>query len=226
MGSIIAMVAVVTIVAGIATVTTKQLHSVFTGGTPKDNQLKELLAAWRTDLNDEREALIKLKSEELDLLGQQPSLDRKFLKAKNREVGRIQTIYQENVAVFVSQNFPRAKVDTSLILVQTKDSEYIYRKQGIDTFVSINGSPEGILRGDEFIPAGKMKGTARLEAQPDQRTVHADMDGRTLGILLVSGIGNQVVPRAFEFVDIKSTADRTMLETLTFYYLITQNLDS
>ncbi|MFK8055008.1 MAG: hypothetical protein AB8F78_02710 [Saprospiraceae bacterium] len=226
MGSIIAMVAVVTIVAGIATVTTKQLHSVFSGGTPKDTQLKSLLAKWREELVPERTELISLKDEELDLLGQKPAVDRKLLKAKNRTAGRIQTIYQENVAVFISQAFPKAKVDTNLILIQTKGAEYVFRKQGLDVFVAINGSPEGILRGDEFTPAGTSTPTARLETQPDQRTVHADAGNRTLGILLVAGIGNQVVPRAFEFVDIQSVADRSMLETLTFYYLVTQNLGS
>jgi len=226
MGSIIAMVAVVTIVAGIATVTTKQLHSVFSGGTPKDTQLKALLAKWREELSEERNELISLKDEELDLLGQQPAIDRRLLKAKNRKAGRIQTIYQENVAVFIAQQFPKAKIETNLILVQTKGHDYVFRKQGLDTFVAINGSPEGILRGNEFTPAGASDALARLEAQPDERTVHADKENRTLGILLVAGVGNQVVPRAFEFVDIQSSADRTMLEVLTFYYLITQNLES
>jgi len=146
MGSIIAMVAVVTIVAGIATATTKQLHSVFTGGTPKESQLKSLLAGWKEDLRQARADLIKLKEEELDLLGQLPVVDRKFLKAKNRDVGRIQTIYQENVAVFIQQKFPKAKVDTNLILVQTKSAEYVFRQQGPDVFMTFNGSPEGILR--------------------------------------------------------------------------------
>jgi len=219
-------VAVVTIVAGIATATTKQLHSVFTGGTPKETQLKALLAGWKEDLSEERNALIKLKEEELDLLGQVPSVDRKFLKAKHRDVGRIQTIYQENVAVFIHQKFPKAKVDTSLILVQTKTSEYVFREQGQDTFVAINGSPEGILRNNEFTPAGKSSSSARMVAQPDNRTVHIDKGDRTLGILLVSGVGNQVVPRAFEFVDLKSAEDRTTLESLSYYYLITQNIDN
>lgn len=226
MGSIIAMVAVVTVIAGIATATTKQLHSVFSGGTPKEAQLKAMLAGWREDLREERSTLIKLKEEELDLLGQLPVVDRKFLRAKNRSVGRLQTIYQENVAVFIEQTFPKAKVDTSLTLVQTKDTEYVFRKQGQDVFIAINGSPEGILRGEEFIPAGSSDVSARLVAQPDNRTVHVDKDNRTLGILLIAGVSNQVVPRAFEFVDVKSSADRTMLETLSFYYQITQNLDS
>ncbi len=225
MGSIIAMVAVVTIVAGIATVTTKQLHSVFSGGTPKADQLKSMLAAWRAELTEERTALIKLKDEELDLLAQKPASDGKFLKAKHRSVGRIQTIYQENVAVFIYQQFPKAKIDTSLILIQTKSAEYVFRQQGIDTFVSIDGSPEGILRSNKFIPAGGSDALAKLEEQPDQRTVHIDKHDRTLGILLIAGIGNQVVPRAFEFVDVQSEEDRTMLEMLSFYYLLNQNLD-
>jgi len=220
------MVAVVTVIAGIATATTKQIHSVFSGGTPKDAQLKALLKAWREDLREVRGELIRLKDEELDLLGQVPAVDRKFLKAKNRDVGRIQTIYQENVAVFIAQKYPKAKIPTSLTLVQTKDAEYVFRQQGQDVFVTINGSPEGILRGEEFIPADKSTAIASLEAQPDARTVHADMENHTLGILLVAGLSSQVVPRAFEFVDVKSAADRTMLETLTFYYLITYNLDS
>ena len=225
MGSIIAMVAVVTIVAGIATVTTKQLHSVFSGGTPKADQLKSMLAAWREELTEERTSLIKLKDEELDLLAQKPASDRNFLKAKNRQVGRIQTIYQENVAVFIYQQFPKAKVETNLILIQTKGSEYVFRQQGTDTFVSIDGLPEGILRMNEFIPAGASTPQASFEEQPDQRTVHVDRNQRTLGILLIAGLGNQVVPRAFEFVDVKSQEERTMLELLSFYYLLNENID-
>ncbi len=219
------MVAVVTIVAGIATVTTKQLHSVFSGGTPKSDQLKSMLTRWRGELTEERAALIKLKDEELDLLAQKPSTDRKFLKAKNRTVGRIQTIYQENVAVFIYQQFPKAKTETSLILIQTSSSEYVFSRQGQDVFVSIDGSPEGILQRNEFTPAGESKPLAKFEEQPDQRTVHVDKNDRTLGILLIAGVGNQVVPRAFEFVDMQNPEDRTMLEMLSFYYLLSQNLE-
>ena len=225
MGSILAMVAVVTIVAGIATVTTKQLHSVFSGGTPKADQLKSMLSVWRGELTEERTALIKLKDEELDLLAQKPSFDRKFLKAKHRSVGRIQTIYQENVAVFIYQKFPKAKIETSLLLIQTGSSEYVCNRQGQDVFVSIDGSPEGILLNNEFTLAGSSTPLARFEAQPDQRTVHVDKKDRTLGILLIAGIGNQVVPRAFEFVDVHDQEDRSMLELLSFYYLLSQNLD-
>ena len=224
MGSVLAMVAVVTVVAGIVTVTTKQLHGVFSGGTPKDGKLHDLLVAWRSDLQPQREQLIVLKQEELDLLAQKPDTTARLLKARNRITGFLQTIYQENIAVFVRQSFPKASIPTELLLIQTKTNEDIYRQQGDQVFISINGTPEGILLRDEFIPAGAAQPTLKLVAQSDRRTVHLDAGERTLAILLIPEASRQVVPRAFEFVDLQNQGDRMMLEALSFYYLVSQNL--
>lgn len=225
MGSIIAMVAVVAVVAGLATATTNKLHGVFTGGKPSDKGLQRTLDEWRLALKATRAALVRLKPGEMDLLALDLAEDRKLLKARNRRAGYFQTIYAENVALYVRHDYPRAKVRESVTLVQTADREYVFRQRGADTFVTIDGGPVGVLRGGELSPSnGQGRPVAMITPQRDERTLHVDRGERTLGILVRPGLSRQVVPRAFALVDLREDDDRRFLEALTFEYLLSESI--
>ena len=219
MGSILAMAAVVSVVAGIAVVTTSKLHDLFGGGTPKDKKLASLADEWRLGLREQRASLSKLKTEELDLLGQELLYERKLLKSRNREAGSIVTIYKEPVAVFVTEDFPKAKVPMRLTLVQTPTSEYLFRQEGATWRVSIDKAPPLVLRDGELTRADSAAVAKRIRMR-DGRTLHVDRGERTLAILLEKGVSKKVAPRAFEFVDVREDGDRNLLEVLTFDYLL------
>lgn len=224
MGSVIAMVAVVTVVAGLATVTTNKVHAALTGGTPKPKRLQGLLDEWRLALREARRQLTTLKPTEMDLLGQAPEPDAKRLRARHRIAGTLRTIYREDVAHFVRQDYPKAKTPTSLALVQTADREYVYRRTGDQTFVTIDGGPGGIIVGNVLRAPGGAAERARLAPQRDGRTVHLDAGDRTLAILLKPGSTQAIEPRAFEFVDLRADGDRELVEALGFHFLLTENL--
>ncbi len=226
MGSVIAMVAVVSVIAGLATATTNKLHGVFTGGVPKEKGLQRTLEEWRSKLVEVRRALVRLKPAELDLLALAPSEDRKLLKARNRKVGFLQTIYGENVAAYVRQEYPRAKEAQSMTLVQTVDREYVFRQRGERTFLTIDGGPAGSIYRDALHAVNGAAVTAALVPQRDERTVHLDRGERTLAILVRPGVSRQVVPRAYALVDLQQDDDRRLLEAMTAYFLLNQNSDA
>ena len=223
-GSIIAMVALVSVIAGVATVTTQKVHGMLTAGDPKEKGLQALVKEWRAGLETHRSKLTKLKRAELDLLALDPAVDGRLLRAKHRTAGAIQSIYAEPVGYFVTQDFPRAKRPHRLTLVATADGDYVYTRRGEETHVSVAGRPFGVIERGALVPAGKVEPVARLLPQSDGRTVHVDTDARTIGILLRPGTRAQVVPRAFEFVDIHTDPERRLLEVLTYHYLLTENL--
>lgn len=220
------MVAVVTVVAGIATLATNKLQDVFAKADPNDSDLERLLAAWRLDLRDRRAALTRLKAEELDLLAREPAVDAKLLRGKNRVAGELRSIYGEPVALYVRQDWPKAKQATSLTLLMTADGEYVYRQRGGSTQLEIDGGAVGQLQGGHLRAPGAATPSAALVGQSDGRTVHVDRGERTLGILLREDAARQVVPRAFEFVDLREPGDRGVLEALTGHYLLTQNRET
>lgn len=219
------MVAVVTVVAGLATVATNRVHLALTGGTPKPKRLQSLLDGWRLELRERRRGLRRLKGEEMDLLGLEPEVDPKLLKARDRTAGNLRTIYREDIAHFVRQDYPRAKTPTSLTLVQTADREYVYRRTGEQVFLTVDGGPAGVLEGWTLRAPGGDPERARLERQPDDRTVHLDVGARTLAILLLPGVSQAIEPRAFEFVDLRAQGDRELIEALGFYFLLSENLE-
>ena len=223
-GSVIAMVALVSVIAGVATVTTQKVHGMLSAGDPKEKGLQALVKDWRAGIEERRSKLTKLKRAELDLLALNPVADAKLLKAKNRTAGAIQSIYAEPVGYFVTQAFPKAKRPHRLTLVATADGDYVYTRRGEETHVSVAGRPFGVIERGALVPAGKVEAVARLLPQSDGRTVHVDTDARTIGILLRPGTRAQVVPRAFEFVDINTDAERRLLEVMTYHYLLTENL--
>ena len=223
-GSVIAMVALVSVIAGVAAVTTQKVHGMLTAGDPKEKGLQGLVKEWRAGLEGRRGKLTKLKRAELDLLALDPVSEPKLLKAKHRTAGAIQSIYAEPVGYFVTQDFPRAKRPHRLTLVATADGDYVYTRRGDETHVSVAGRPFGVIERGALVPAGKVEAVARLLPQSDGRTVHVDTDARTIGILLRPGTRAQVVPRAFEFVDVNTDAERRLLEVMTYHYLLTENL--
>ena len=217
------MVAIVTVVAGLATVTTNKVHRALTGGTPKPRALQSSLDEWRLELREHRGRLRPLKAAEMDLLAQAVEPDAKLLAGRSRDAGYIQTIYREHIAQFVRERYPRAKTTTDLTLVQTTDREYVYKHSGDDVFVTVDGGPAGVLRGDVLYAPGGETERARLAAQPDGQTVHLDAGARTLAILLRPGASRAVEPRAFQFVDLREQGDRELVEALGFHFLLTQN---
>lgn len=217
------MVAVVTVVAGLATVTTNKVHAALTGGTPKPKRLQGLLEGWRLELRQARRQLTTLKPMELDLLAQRPEADRKLLRARNRTAGHFRSIYREDVAHYVRQEYPKAKSPAGLTLVQTSQREYVYRLAGAETLLTIDGGPAGALRDGVLHAPGGGPVRARLVPQADGRTVHVDAGERTLAILLRPGKGTGIEPRAFEFVDLRADGDRALVEALTFHFLLTEN---
>lgn len=225
-GSVVAMVALVTVIAGVATVTTQKVHGMLTAGDPNEKGLQALVKEWREGLEARRGKLTKLKRAELDLLALDPSVDAKLLRAKHRTAGAIESIYAEPVAFFVTQEFPRAKRPHRLTLVGTCDGDFVYTQRGEEIHVSVAGRPFGVIERGALIPAGKVEPVARLLPQSDGRTVHVDTDDRTIGILLRPGTRAQVVPRAFEFVDVHTDAERRLLEVMVYHYLLTENLPS
>ena len=223
-GSVVAMVAIVSVIAGVATVTTQKVQGMLAAGDPKDKGLQALLKEWRAGLADQRAALMKLKRAELDLLALHPNVDAKLLRAKHRTAGAIESIYAEPVGYFVTQGFPRAKRPHRLTLVATADGDYVYTQRGDETHVTVAGRAFGVIERGALTPAGKAEPTVRLLPQSDGRTVHVDTPARTVGILLRPEARAQVVPRAFEFVDVNTDAERRLLEVMTYYYLLTENL--
>ena len=223
-GSVIAMVALVSVIAGVATVTTQKVHGMLTAGDPKEKGLQALVRDWRAGIEERRAKLTKLKRAELDLLALNPSTDAKLLRAKHRTAGAIESIYGEPVGYYVTQDFPRAKRPHRLTLVATADGDYVYTLRGAETHVAVAGRAFGVIEQGALVPAGKVTPVARLLPQSDGRTVHVDTDARTIGILLRPGTRAQVVPRAFEFVDIHTDQERRLLEVMTYHYLLTENL--
>ena len=223
-GSIVAMVAIVSVIAGVATVTTQKVQGMLAVGNPKDKGLQSLLKDWRAGLAERRAKLTKLKRAELDLLALHPKVDAKLMKAKHRTAGAIESIYAEPVGYFVTQAFPRAKRPLRLTLVATADGDYVYTQRGDETHVTVAGRAFGVIEAGALVPAGKVEPAARLLPQSDRRTVHVDTPTRTVGILLRPEARAQVVPRAFEFVDVNTDAERRLLEVMTYYYLLTENL--
>ena len=218
-GSIVAMAAAVTVVAGLATVATKKVHEMFSGGTPKQKRLDTLLSEWRAALAERNDGLVTLRDHELDLLALQPELDGKWLRAKFRTTGTVQSIYAEDVAVFIDQTFPKAKEPMRLLLVRTAGYELVFRTKGTTTFVSMDGRPFGrIVEG--VLTLESIRGEAELIAQRDGKTIHLDSEGRTLAILMQPDTHRQVVPRAYEFVDLEQPSDRLLVDTLTYWHIL------
>ncbi len=223
-GSIVAMAAIVTVVAGIATVTTQKVHAMFSGGEPKDKGLQAMLKDWRGELKKDRSGLTKLKRAELDLLALEPVIEPKLLRAKHRKVGTIQSVYREPLGYWVRQEFPRAKRPYAMTYLTTATHEYVYTLRGTETHVTLDGEPYGVIEQGRLTLAGRAEATARLVPQRDGRTVHVDRGEATLGILLKPGVRAQLVPRAFEFVDVNTDEERQVLELMTYHYLLTENL--
>ncbi len=223
-GSFIAMAAVVTVVAGIATVTTQKVHAMLSSGEPKDKGLQAMVKDWRGELRDGRSGLTKLKRAELDLLALEPVVDAKLLKGKHRTAGTLQSVYREALGYFVRQNFPRAKRAYQITYLTTATHEYVFTLRGTETHVTLDGQPYGVIEKGALTSAGKVGIAAQLVHQRDGRTVHIDRGEDTLGILLRPGVRAQLVPRAFEFVDVNTDTERQILELMTYHYLLTENL--
>ena len=225
MGSIIAMVAVVTVVAGVATVATNSLHKVFSSATPKEANLLKLLAEWRSQLSPKRTALTLLKAGELDLMAYTVKEDRSLLRAKHRSVGTLLTIYDEPIAHYVYQKFPRAKVQTVLYLVQGKRHEYVFSQSDENCIVSIDGQQRYSLASNKLTDIQTKQPIASRLVQRDDQSVHIDTaQGKTIGILYAQGGGSQTALRALEFVDVDSDEHQRILELMTYDYLLTNNL--
>ncbi len=224
MGSILAMAAVVAVVAGVATVATSKLHNIFTGGAPNVAGLQKLVDDWRSKLRDAQPDLLRLKDKELDLLGAKLAPERSLLKGSNREAGYIQTVYKENIAHYVRQQYPRAKTGTELSLIQTKTAEIVYRTAGAERFVTLNGKPFGVMDNDVLRSQLGEEELARRVPQRDGRTIHIDAKGKTLAIAVIGGLGQADAPRLYEFVDVDSDRERLLLEVMSFDFLLSQNL--
>ncbi len=223
-GSIVAMAAIVTVVAGIATVTTQKLHAMLSTAEPKDKGLQTLVKDWRSILKDNRGGLTKLKRAELDLLALEPAVDAKLLKAKYRTVGTLQSVYREPLGYWVKQEFPKAKRAFRLTYLSTAAHEYVFTLRGSETHVTLDGQPFGVIERGNLTLAGQVQPVVKLVPQRDGRTVHVDSGDETLGILLRPGVRAQLVPRAFEFVDVNTDAERQLLELITYHYILTENL--
>lgn len=217
------MVAIVTVVAGLATVTTNKVHRALTSGTPKPRALQTTLDKWRLVLRERRGELRPLKPSEMDLLAQAREPDAKLLAGRHRDAGYLRTIYQERVAQFVRERYPRAKVPTGLTLIQTTDREYVYKENGDAVFVTVDGGPAGVMRGDTLYAPGGETPRARLVEQSDGKTVHLDVGERTLAILLRPGSSRAIEPRAFQFVDLREQGDRELVEAMGFHFLLAEN---
>ena len=166
---------------------------------------------------------MKLRRGELDLLAQQPVLD-KQKRRSNLTTGSLQSIYQEQIALFRRLDFPKAKVPQSITIVQTSTTEYVYRERGSEVLISVDGEAFGAFRQNKFYHPGKVDVVAELEPQRDDRTVHVEHGSHTIGILLRAGTSRLAAPRAFEFVDCDSDDERMLLETLSFLFLLTENM--
>ena len=217
------MVAVVTVVAGLATVATNRVHLALQSGTPKPKRLQSLLDGWRLELRERRRELRRLKAGEMDLLGLSPAVEPTLLKARNRTAGHLRTIYREDIGHYVRQDYPRAKVPTFLTLVQTADREYVFKRVGEEVFLTIDGGPAGVLVGGKLYAPNGGTERARLEPQADGRTVHVDAGDRTLAILMTPGASQAIEPRAFEFVDLRADGDRELVEALGFHFMLNEN---
>lgn len=227
MGSVLAMIAVVTVVAGVATVTTNKLHQAFSSATPKAKTLRELLTQWRERLSEKRADLTKLKVAELDLLSYEVTRELKLLSGRNRDVGYFNTIYKEPVGYYVRQRYPKAKSPHALTLVQTQRFEIVYRQVAGVVTVDIDGAARFRLSdaGELTDLTGAPRAARTL--QRDERTLHVDTAaGKTLGILHRAGGGNRTALRAFEFVDVDDDVELLLLTVLTYDYLLSQNLSA
>ena len=224
-GAVIAMAGVVAVAAAVATVTTKKLYGIFSKGDPKDTTLQQSIKEWRAAVDQRSANLVELKDKELDLMAQEIQQDRSWLKAKDRISGNFMSIYKEPIAYFVHQNYPKAKNRFNLLYVRTSRHEYIYRRNGNEVFISKDGSALGIFNQECLVQPGNGSTLAELIPQSDNRTLHIDRNRRTLAILYTpQRASGQVVPRAFEFIDIEEQDDRIWIEALTFLYLMEQNL--
>lgn len=222
------MVAVVSVVAGIATVATRELHGLFGGNALRAKDIPKTLAAWRELTEPLRGKLTRLKAGEYDLLGARLSDPLKLLRGKGRRAGYVQTIYGEPVAVFAQRDFPGGKAPAKLTLVQNRDSEYVYHAVAGGETLSWNGTEIGHV--DEATQTLTHGGevVVRLVPQRDGRTVHLDAAGpdeHTLAIFLLHAAERAVAPRAYEFVDLRTPEDRVLLEAMTYRFLLAQNSD-
>ena len=222
-GSILAMIGMVTVVAGLATLATRKLYQLFSYPSAKPRDQTRALQQWRSTLEPMRLNLIRLDKAELDLLARDPEPDKRLPSGRDREAGRLQSIYGEAVAYYVRQRYTQGKhAGLGLLMVLTKTEEFVYRTSATGaTQIEHEGQALGTLDVAGHLQLTETSESVRLVAQSDQRTVHVDLDGRTLGILYRPEVKMGVVPRAFEFTAVDAhPKHRTILEAMAYYYVL------
>ena len=151
------------------------LYRLFAGvginpGTKGTNRLVKQL---RNGLKAAREKLVPWDKEMLSLLSLNKTEEKKSGRFGRPEQGTYQSIYQEPVVTYASQKVGK----TDIMLVQTKNKEFVFKRKGRETSIWVDGKPLGVYVEGVLMSAGKKSELlATLEKSKEDSDFHLDLD--------------------------------------------------
>ncbi|MBK8556538.1 MAG: hypothetical protein IPL65_12580 [Lewinellaceae bacterium] len=158
------------------------LVKVFSGlGIPVGDKATDgLIKKLRSLLQSGRKALVPWEHEMMSLLSLNKSDSKKTGFWGKPASGTYTTIYHEPVLTFAKQRAGK----TDLILAQTSDREFVFRKKDRQTEVWINGKPLGVfIDGVLLAPGSKSQMLAQLEINKEEQSFPLLLEGKPAAAL-------------------------------------------
>lgn len=153
------------------------LYRVFSGMgfNLSDKATDNLVRRLRAHLTRSRETLVPWEPDMLTLLSLNRQDERKANIFGRPASGVYSTIYHEPVLAYAWQKAGKV----SLLLAQTSDKEFVFRKKSNETEIWINGRPLGIfINGALLEPGSKSKLLGRLDQEPAESQFALELLGK------------------------------------------------
>ena len=158
-----------------------QMASVLPGSKAWDTILRSL----RAIAQKHRPTLVPWDREMLPLVSLNQSETRKNGFFNPVRSGVFTTIYQEPVISFVGQISGK----NALMLAQTSDREFVFRRKNKETEIWVNGAPLGVLVDGAFLAPGRgSKLLARLDARAGESQTGVLLGDKTAASLVNPGV--------------------------------------
>ncbi|MEZ4921439.1 MAG: hypothetical protein R2792_20255 [Saprospiraceae bacterium] len=187
------------------------LYRLFTGfsGGPNSKATDRLVKQLRKQLQAARTKLVPWDKEMLSLLSLNKSEERKANAWGRPASGTYQSIYHEPVVTYAKQRVGK----TELILVQTSEKEFVFKRKGNETSIWVNGNPLGVfIDGLLMAPGNKSALLASLEKNESDADFHLDLDKNPAAAITNPEKASGPNPRAMTLLrDLSEKEEETVL---------------
>ena len=186
--------------------------------SPQGSAFKSRVANLQNQVAQLSNGLLLWENDSLNLLCASPLSEKhNGLLITTSTQGILGTIYQEPLAAYAKSHIGQAFI----LVVQTKNDEYLFRKTKQQTDIWLNSSSLGVLIDGNLLSgdkSGKLLAQLRGEPGSDQRDLV--IDNKIAATLLLNHPTDDVNPRAVQLLADTSADHEKLIRAMVFYYIL------